>query len=352
MRSRIFALFTALLGLALSAQVALADTSYTIQPGDTLFSIARRFGVTQQEIMARNGIANPALIFAGQTIVIPTAAPATAVPVTTPATSTAPVTPTLDVTGTMPMTASVPTTPTNPALSPDAAGVCPNPYTVAAGDTLRQIAIRCNTTIAALQRLNGLANPDLIFAGQPLRTVGAVADAPAAPAPATPTTSPRCGAFYIVQPGDKLGTIASRCGLTWQAIAQANGLTNPERILVGQRLVLPIHPAVKVVGAYMVKQGDTYASIAQAYGVTVEALLAANGLLSYASITPGQMLAIPDKSWGQNASGVCGATYTVQRGDTLTTIAQKCRVDPVKVAQVNRLTNASRIFVGQILQMP
>lgn len=348
MRSRIFALFTALLGLVLSAQVALADTSYTIQPGDTLFSIARRFGVTQQAIMARNGIANPALIFAGQTIVIPTAA----VPVTTPVTSTAPVTPTLDVTGTAPLTTSVPATATNPVLAPDAASACPNPYTVAVGDTLRQIAIRCNTTIAALQRLNGLANPDLIFAGQRLRTAGAVADAPAIPAPSIPTPSTRCGAFYIVQPGDKLGSIASRCGLTWQAIAQANGLTNPERILVGQRLVLPINPAVKVVGAYMVKQGDTYASIAQAYGVTVEALLAANGLLSYASITPGQMLAIPDKSWGQNASGVCGATYTVQRGDTLTTISQKCRVDPVKVAQVNRLTNASRIFVGQILQMP
>ncbi len=344
MRSRIFALFTAVLGLALSAQVALADTSYTIQPGDTLFSIARRFGVTQQEIMARNGIANPALIFAGQTLIIPTAA--------VPVTSTAPITPTLDMTGTAPLTTNVSITATNPALAPDTASACPNPYTVAAGDTLRQIAIRCNTTIAALQRLNGLANPDLIFAGQPLRTVGAMADAPAAPAPATPITSPRCGAFYIVQPGDKLGTIASRCGLTWQAIAQANGLTNPERILVGQRLVLPIHPAVKVSGAYMVKSGDTYASIAQAYGVTVEALLAANGLLSYASITPGQMLAIPDRSWGQNASGVCGATYTVQRGDTLTTIAQKCRVDAVKVAQVNRLTNASRIFVGQILQMP
>lgn len=339
MRSPIVAVFTAMLALALSAQAALADASYTIQPGDTLFSIAQRFGVTQQAIMARNGIANPALIFAGQTIIIPSAPGLTA---------------TLAVTSAAPVTATTPLTPANPALAPDTTGACANPYTVAPGDTLRQIAIRCNTTTAALQRLNGLTNPDLIFAGQRLRTAGALADTPAAPVSA-PTPSPasaRCGAFYIVQPGDKLGAIASRCGVTWQAIAQANGLTNPERILAGQRLVIPITPHMRVVGAYMVKPGDTYASIARAYGVTVEALLAANGLLSYAAIAPGQMLAIPDKAWGQNASGTCGATYTVQRGDTLTIIAQKCRVDPVQVAQVNRLSNASRIFVGQILQMP
>ncbi|GBF10865.1 MAG: LysM peptidoglycan-binding domain-containing protein [Tepidibacillus sp.] len=45
---------------------------------------------------------------------------------------------------------------------------------------------------------------------------------------------------YIVQPGDTLWAIAARFGTTPQAIMQANGLTDPNLLYVGQRLIIPV----------------------------------------------------------------------------------------------------------------
>jgi len=46
-------------------------------------------------------------------------------------------------------------------------------------------------------------------------------------------------AEHIVQRGETLSLIAARYGTTWQAIAQANRLANPNLIRVGQRLTIP-----------------------------------------------------------------------------------------------------------------
>jgi LysM repeat protein len=58
----------------------------------------------------------------------------------------------------------------------------------------------------------------------------------AAPIPPAPTNT---NMTYVVQPGDTLSDIAASFGTTWTAIAQANGITNPSSIQVGQRLVIP-----------------------------------------------------------------------------------------------------------------
>lgn len=105
-------------------------------------------------------------------------------------------------------------------------------YTVRAGDTLTAIAARFGVSPSALARANGIANPNLIYVGQRLVIPGASGSSPSG-------QSGQPSAFegyYIVQPGDTLSKIAARYGTTVRILMRLNGLSNPDRIWVGQRL--------------------------------------------------------------------------------------------------------------------
>jgi LysM repeat protein len=112
---------------------------------------------------------------------------------------------------------------------------------------------------------------------------------PSSPPPAGPTV-------YVVRAGDTLQRIAARFGTTWQAIAAANNLTNPNRILVGQRLVIPTgstSPPPSSPRVHVVSPGETLFRIALRYGVTVQAIAAANNISNPNAIYVGQTLQIP-----------------------------------------------------------
>ena len=91
---------------------------------------------------------------------------------------------------------------------------------------------------------------------------------------------------HLVQPGDNLYRLALRYGTTISAIVAANGLTNPNAIYVGQRLVIRAgsssassgSPTATTTGSYyVVQRGDTLSGIALRHGVTTWALVTANG---------------------------------------------------------------------------
>lgn len=105
---------------------------------------------------------------------------------------------------------------------------------VRSGDTLTAIARRHDLTIERLVELNGLRDPNRIFAGQRLRLEPAAA--PAAPAPASPAAAPRT---HIVRAGEHLTGIARHYGVTIAAITTANRIADPSRIYAGQRLAIP-----------------------------------------------------------------------------------------------------------------
>jgi len=77
-----------------------------------------------------------------------------------------------------------------------------------------------------LQRLNNLSNPNRIYVGQRLRVPGS----------GTPSGGTRT---YVVQPGDTLSSIARKFGTTTATLQRLNNLSNPNRIYVGQRLIIP-----------------------------------------------------------------------------------------------------------------
>jgi lipoprotein-anchoring transpeptidase ErfK/SrfK len=101
-------------------------------------------------------------------------------------------------------------------------------HIVQPGETLSHIAKRYGVSMAALAQANGIANPNLVYAGQRLIVPGAGgAAAPAA-----------SGGVHIVQAGENLSTIAARYGVSLNGLARANAILNPNHIYVGQRLII------------------------------------------------------------------------------------------------------------------
>jgi LysM repeat protein len=113
----------------------------------------------------------------------------------------------------------------------DAFSATGSSYTVRAGDTLTGIAQRFGTTVDAICRANGISNPNFIRLGQQLVIPSG--------APTTPPTTPSTPSSYTVRAGDTLTGIAQRFGTTVDAICRANGITQPDRIQIGQQLVIP-----------------------------------------------------------------------------------------------------------------
>ena len=107
-----------------------------------------------------------------------------------------------------------------------------------------------------------------------------------------------CGSSYVVQWGDTLGAIATRCGTTVSALYAANPWTTGY-LYAGQVLVIPggdygNRPQDGYSGTYTVQRGDTFSKIAQRYGVSVNSLWAANPYIwDINRIYPGQVLNVP-----------------------------------------------------------
>ena len=101
--------------------------------------------------------------------------------------------------------------------------------------------------------------------------------------------------YYTVQPGDTLYSIARRYSTTVDAIAQASGILNPSYIYVGQVLCIPSGwaPPLLTGGYYTVQRGDSLYSIALRYGTSVWAIAMANNISNPSLIYPGQVLLIP-----------------------------------------------------------
>ena len=161
---------------------------------------------------------------------------------------------------------------------------------------------------------------------------------------------------HIVQPGENLFRIALRYGVTVNALVVTNGLSNSNHIYVGQRLVIPTGgtSSAPASGVHIVRRGESLYRIALRYGVSYQTLAAANGIANPNRIYVGQRLVIPGRGTtpGPSSPPSSGQTYTVRRGDTLSAIAIRFGVSLWSLARENGTSNPSLIYVGQVLRIP
>ena len=206
------------------------ENIYIVKAGDTLYSIANKYGMSVQELKDLNGLTSNNLSI-GQNLVV----------------------------------------------SEKNAGTL-DTYTVKKGDTLYSIANKYGLSVSELKSLNNLTS-DILSIGQVLN----VSNSGVTTTPSTPSNT------YTVKSGDSLYSIARRYKVTVDALKQANGKTS-NLLSIGEVLVIPT--TTSNTRTYIVKSGDSLWKIATNYGVSVNALKQANGLTSEI-LSIGQVLVIP-----------------------------------------------------------
>lgn len=158
---------------------------------------------------------------------------------------------------------------------------------------------------------------------------------------------------YVVQKGDTLWAIASAYNTTPQAIIELNNLTS-STLSIGQKLKIPStittpEPTPEE-NTYTVKKGDSLWTIANKYGVTVTELRSLNNLKSD-NLSIGQVLLIPIKTTTPSTPTTDTVTYTVKSGDNLYSIADQYGVSVTAIKNANNLTS-NLLSIGQVLKIP
>lgn len=164
---------------------------------------------------------------------------------------------------------------------------------------------------------------------------------------------------YVVKEGDILGSIAARNGCTVADIVRWNPSLDPDRIQVGQRIVIRSSTASPSQGGsssqaneYTVVAGDTMGGIAAKLGVSYNALVAANRNVDVDRIQIGQKLRIPTGAAARPSAAVAaGRVHVVAPGDTVSAIAASYGVSISDLKSWNRGLNVDRITVGQQIQI-
>ncbi len=226
--------------------------AHVVERGDTLSTIARRYGTTVEALASANHMRSRTMIHPGQVLTVP-------VPP-----------------GALASTWGSKTRPFREAAARDSIPEGDQEiYVVARGDTLGAIADSFRMTLVELRALNDLSpGSSRIYPGQRL----VVSPRPESPEPSrsVPTGA---GKTYTVRPGDTLGAIAEAHGIGLATLRRLNGIgSRTTRIYPGQELLVGEAGEVTEVAdaseptAYRIRRGDTLTTIARRFGVSVDEL--------------------------------------------------------------------------------
>ncbi|OUD13821.1 muramidase family protein [Thioflexithrix psekupsensis] len=254
---------------------------HTVQAGETLFSISRRYGYTPTQVAEWNGLPPPYTLSIGQMLLV---------------------SPPDGVSG-------IVTSPTAPVTAPNLSAPNSGQHVVQTGETLFSIARRYGHTVEQVASWNGLTPPYTLSVGQRLL----VSPSGSVPVATTPSVSANVS-YHTVAAGETLFSISRRYGNTVEQVAAWNRLTPPYSLSVGQRLTVGQAGTTQTglsaasssprlsqssssttrgsIGFHTVQPGETLASIARDYRLTTHDLSIWNGIGMPYTVYPGQRLLI------------------------------------------------------------
>lgn len=236
-------------------------------------------------------------------------------------------------------------------------------HTVKSGETLFSIAKANNTTVAELKKLNDLSNGKIRL-GQELK----LSQAEVAPTTIAANKVEANPISYKVKRGETLSSISKKYNITEEELKASNNLKS-NTLRSGQNLQIAqvATPASAVPSnkaeleaksvSYKVKKGETLSSISKKYHITEDELKAMNNLKSSAirfgqELKVNQPLEVASANNGSKNTKAdpVVATYKVKKGETLSDIAEKNNVSVADIKSLNNL-HSSSIRPGQQLQL-
>src|SRR3990167_1843993 len=320
-----------------------APSEYIVKKGDTLYELAKTFGVSVERIKKYNKLKNNNLRV-GQRLVLNTSGTSVAASETV---------------------GEETVTETETEITESAKYT--TGYTVRRGDTLGHIALKFGVSQSDLKKANGLKNSNL-RSGQVLMVPGTEVTEETEEVVIKETvikeTAPETASEvyikkrYVVKSGDTLGNIAESFGVTVEEIRKASALKK-DTLNNGDILLIPVPQEKVTQSKYTVAKSDTLGKISKKFGVSVREIKKANGLSSD-TLRAGMRLSIPglystesgeSEAESVTASSLPRGEYVVKKGDTLGRIARRYDVTIKELKKENNIKGNS-IRAGQVLYIP
>jgi membrane-bound lytic murein transglycosylase D len=278
---------------------------YKVGSGDTVGRLAQKFGVSQSELMAMNGIRNPRHLRLGMKLKVPE-------------------------------TQSVVVSSAKPAPQTIVAKAeKPTSYRVQKGETVSELAARFDISNSTLMAANGLTNARSLQAGQllkvPSKDVLTDEEVMSEMSPAPPES-------YIVQSGETLSEISERFGVSVSKLKAANKLKNPRYLRAGAKLSIPSSGtgvAESKQKTHTVEAGDNLITIAERYGVTVDQLVEANNIKNPELLVVGKVIRVTPPLKSKPPESSENNYHVVQKGESLASISKSTGITVAELIKLN-----------------
>ena len=157
----------------------------------------------------------------------------------------------------------------------------------------------------------------------------------------------------VVKRGETLSEIADRYGTTVNRLMEMNGLRDANDLWAGSRIKVPGNVySGGGSGNYTVKAGETLSEIADRYGTSVNRLVQLNGLRDANDLWAGSRIQVPGASARQRVAVNKNAkTHRVQPGESLSSIADRYGVSMQRLIAINGISNPNQVMAGSTLTL-